>query len=144
MNKIYDVVETANQAGSFRVFVQALVATGLKRTLQKHGPYTIFAPVDDAFVKMPQAKLKYLFKIENREFLKSVLRNHIIDGELLSTDLKRRDETLSIKDEELSIEARARLSVNEALVIAPDLKASNGILHGIDSVLMPQTQVAAP
>jgi uncharacterized surface protein with fasciclin (FAS1) repeats len=142
MNEKYDVVETAKQAGNFRVFLQALEAADLKETLQQSGPYTILAPVDDAFVKMPKAKLEDLFKTENRESLQSMLRNHIIAGKLLSSDLKRYDETKSLKGEELRIESRAGLWVNEAQVITPDLKASNGVLHGIDTVLMPQIQVA--
>lgn len=142
MNEKYDVVETAKQAGNFRVFLQALEAADLKETLQQSGPYTILAPVDDAFVKMPKAKLEDLFKTENRESLQSMLRNHIIAGKLLSSDLKRYDETKTMKGEELRIESRAGLWVNEAQVITPDLKASNGVLHGIDTVLMPQIQVA--
>jgi uncharacterized surface protein with fasciclin (FAS1) repeats len=143
MKEKYDVVETAGQAGNFRVFLQALESAGLKETLKETGPYTILAPVDDAFVKMPKAKLEDLFKTENRESLQSLLRNHIVAGTLLSTDLKRQDEMRSMKGEELRIESRAGLWVNEAQVITPDLEASNGVLHGIDTVLMPQTKVAA-
>ena len=142
MNEKYDVVETAKQAGNFRVFVQALEATGLQQTLQETSPYTILAPIDDAFLRIPKAKLENLFRNENRESLKSVLRNHIIDEKLLSTDLMRRNEIRSIEGEELRIESRTGLWVNEAQIITPDLKASNGVLHGISTVLMPQTQVA--
>jgi len=143
MDEKYDVVETANNAGHFRLFLQALEAAGLTETLKETGPYTILAPVDDAFIKMPQTKLHDLFKAENRESLQSLLRNHIIAEELFSRDLKRRDEMRSMKGEELRIESRAGLWVNEAQVITPDLKASNGVLHGIDTVLMPQTQAVA-
>ncbi len=143
MKEKYDVVETADQVGHFRVFLQALEAAGLKETLRESGPYTIFAPVDDAFVKMPKAKLEDLFKTENRGSLQSLLRNHIVAGNLLSTDLKRHDEIRSMKGEELRIESRAGLWINEAQVITPDLKASNGVIHGIDTVLMHQTQAAA-
>jgi len=90
MNEKYDVVETANQAGTFRVFLQALEAAGLKEILKDTGPYTILAPVDDAFVKMPQTKLHDLFKPDNRKVLQSMLRNHIIVGNLMSSALKRR------------------------------------------------------
>ena len=143
MKDKYDVVETANQAGNFRVFLQALETAGLKETLEETGPYTIFAPVDDAFVKMPQSKLHDLFKTENRESLQSLLRNLIVPGNLLSKDLKTHDEIKTMKGEELRIESRAGLWVNEAQVITPDVKASNGVLHGIDTVLMPQTQATA-
>ena len=143
MNEKYDLVETANHAGNFRLFLQALESAGLKDTLKETGPYTILAPVDDAFTKMPQTKLHNLFKTENRDSLRSLLSHHIIAGELPSMELKKHDEMSSMNGEELRIESRAGLWVNEAQVITPDLKASNGVLHGIDTVLMPQTQVAA-
>jgi len=143
MNEKYDLVKTADHAGNFRIFLQALEAAGLKDTLKETGPYTILAPVDDAFIKIPQTKLHDLFKSENRESLRSLLRNHIIAGDLPSRDLKRHDQIRSMNGEELRIESRAGLWANEAQVITPDLKASNGVLHGIDTVLMPQTQAAA-
>jgi uncharacterized surface protein with fasciclin (FAS1) repeats len=143
MNENYDLVETANHAGNFRLFLQALEAAGLKDTLKETGPYTILAPVDDAFLKIPQTKLHDLFKTENRESLKSLLRNHIIPGRLLSREMKEHDEISSMNAEDLIIESHAGLWVNEAQVITPDLKASNGVLHSIDAVIMPQTQAAA-
>ena len=143
MNEKFDVIEMANQAGNFRVFLQALEAAGLKETLRETGPYTILAPVDDAFVKIPKHKLEDLFKVENRGSLQSLLRNHIVAGNLLSSDLKRHDEIRSMKGEELRIESRAGLWINEAQVITPDLKATNGVIHGIDTVLMFQTQGVA-
>jgi uncharacterized surface protein with fasciclin (FAS1) repeats len=138
----YDVVETANQTGHFRVFLQALEAVGIKQTLKETGPYTILAPVDDAFLKLPKAKLDNLFKKDNREALHLLLSNHIVAGSLPSTALKRHSEIRSMKDEVLRIESRAGLWVNEAQVITPDLIASNGVIHGIDTVLMHQTQGA--
>lgn len=143
MNENYDLVETANHAGNFRLFLQALEAAGLKDTLKETGPFTILAPVDDAFLKIPQTKLHDLFKTENRESLKSLLRNHIIPGKLLSGEMKEQDEISSMNAEDLIIESHAGLWVNEAQVITPDLKASNGVIHGIDAVIMPQTQAAA-
>ena len=143
MNENYDLVETANHAGNFRLFLQALEAAGLKDTLKETGPLTILAPVDDAFLKIPQTELHDLFKTENRESLKSLLRNHIIPGKLLSREMKEHDEMSSINAEDLIIESHAGLWVNEAQVITPDLKASNGVIHGIDAVIMPQTQAAA-
>ena len=143
MNENYDLVETANHAGNFRLFLQALEAAGLKNTLKETGPYTILAPVDDAFLKIPQTKLHDLFKAENRELLKSLLKNHIIGGKLLSGEMKEHDEISSMNAEDLIIESHAGLWINEAQVITPDLKASNGVVHVIDAVIMPQTQAAA-
>lgn len=143
MKEKFDLVETADHAGNFRIFLQALEAAGLKDTLKETGPYTILAPVDDAFMKMPQTKLHDLFKNENRESLRSVLRNHIVAGNLPSRELKRHDELRSMNGEELRIDSRAGLWANEAQVVTPDLKAYNGVLHGIDTLLMPQTQGGA-
>ena len=143
MKEKYDLVETANHTGNFRIFLQGLEAAGLNDTLKETGPYTILAPVDDAFIKMPQTKLHDLFKTENRDSLRSLLSNHIIAGDLPSRELKRHDDIRSMNGEELRIESRVGLWVNEAQVVTPDLKASNGVLHGIDTVLMPQTQAAA-
>ena len=143
MKEKYDLVETANHTANFRIFLQALEAAGLNDTLKETGPYTVLAPVDDAFIKMPQTKLHDLFKSENKDSLQSLLRNHIIAGNFRSRELKEYDEIRSMNGEELRIESRAGLWINEAQVITPDLKASNGVVHGIDTVLMPQTQAAA-
>ena len=143
MKEKYDLVETANHTGNFRIFLQAVEAAGLKDTLKETGPYTILAPVDDAFIKLPQTKLHDLFKSENRDSLRSLLSNHIIAGNLPSRELKRRDELRSMNGEQLRIESRAGLWVNEAKVITPDVEASNGVIHGIHTVLTPQTQAAA-
>ena len=138
-----DVVETANRAGTFRIFLRALEAVGLKETLQETGPYTILAVEDAAFLQMPQTKLHDLLKPENRESLRSLLKNHIIPGDLPTEELKRHDELRSVTGEQLRIEARAGLWVNEGRVIAPDLQASNGVVHGIDTLLMPDVQAMA-
>jgi uncharacterized surface protein with fasciclin (FAS1) repeats len=143
MNEKYDLVKTANNTGNFRIFLQALEAAGLNDNLKGTGPYTVLAPVDDAFIKLPQTELHDLFKTENRDALRSLLSNHIIAGNLPSRELKRHDDIRSMNGEELRIESRVGLWVNEAQVVTPDLKASNGVLHGIDTVLMPQTQAAA-
>ena len=143
MNENYDLVETANKAGNFRLFLQALEAAGLKDTLKETGPLTILAPVDDAFLKIPQTKLHDLFKTENKESLKSLLRNHFIPGKLLTREMKEHDEISSMNAEDLIIESHTGLWINEAQVITPDLKAANGVIHGIDAVIMPQTQAAA-
>src|SRR5688572_31326901 len=110
MNGNYDLVETAKLAGNFRIFVQALEATGLSETLQRTGPYTILAPVDDTFLKFPKTILHELFKMENRESLLTVLSNHIIAGNLLSPDLKALDEVRSLRGEELRIRSEEHTS----------------------------------
>jgi uncharacterized surface protein with fasciclin (FAS1) repeats len=143
MNEKYDVIETATQSGNFRVFLQALETTGLKQSLKESGPYTLLAPIDAAFIKIPQAKRENLFKPENRELLQSVLRNHIVLGNVPSSDLKRRDEIRTAGGHEVRIETRAGLWVNEAQVLTTDIMASNGVLHAIDTVLIPESRAAA-
>ena len=143
MNEKYDVIETASQNGNFRLFVQALEATGLAETLKEAGPYTLLSPVDDAFLKLSPANLESLFKADRRDSLKLFLENHIVAGKLWSSDLKDQDTTITMKGEELRIDAEQGLWINEAQVISPDLEATNGVLHGLDAVLMPQTQLAA-
>ena len=143
MNEKYDVIETAKQSGNFRVFLQALDATGLKQALKNAGPYTLFAPIDDAFVKMPQSKRETLFKLENRELLQLLLRNHIVLANVSSRELKRLDEITTAGGNELKIESRAGLWLNEAQVLTTDIMASNGVLHSIDTVLMPESKAAA-
>jgi uncharacterized surface protein with fasciclin (FAS1) repeats len=103
----------------------------------------MLAPVDDAFLKFPVNIIHDLFKIQNRDSLQSVLSNHIVAGTLLSQDLKTGDQIRSMMGEELRIDFRAGLRVNDARVITPDIKASNGVLHGIDALLLPQSRVAA-
>lgn len=143
MNEKYDLVETARRAGNLRVFVQALEAVGLADTLKETGPFTVLAPVDDAFARQPKEKLEGLFRTENRDTLRSILTNHILPEKWPSADLKKRDGIRSVTGEELIIESRAGLWINEGQVINPDLEASNGVIHGIDTLLMPQTQVAS-
>ncbi len=143
MNEKYDLVETANQTGNFRILLQALEAAGLKDALKETGPYTILAPVDDAFTKLSQTQLHDLFRSENRNSLRAFLKNCIVAGNLPSEELKGHDRIRSMTGKELRIESRMGLWVNEAQVITPDVKASNGVLHGLDTVLIPQTQAAA-
>lgn len=142
MNEKNDVIEVATEAGYFRVFLQALQSTGLTQTLKETGPYTIFAPIDDAFLKIPKASLETLFRIENRESLQALLRNHIVLEKLTGNELKLREDIRSAKGESLKINSRAGLWVNEAQVLTADLLATNGVLHSIDAILISHAQVA--
>jgi len=142
MKQNYDVIETAKRSGGFVVFTGAISEAGLEETLRDMGPYTLFAPTDEAFAKIPKNKLDDLLKPEKRETLQALLRNHIVPGKLTANELKTLSETKSAKGEELKIESRDGLWINQARVVTPDLEASNGVLHGIDTVLMPQTQAA--
>ena len=142
MKQNHDVMETAKKSGGFQIFTKAIANAGLEEALKEMGPYTIFAPTDQAFAKIPKNKLDDLLKPENKKRLQTLLRNHIVPGKLTANKLKTLSETKSAKGEELKIEAREGLWINQSRVVSPDLEASNGVLHGIDTVLMPQTQVA--
>jgi uncharacterized surface protein with fasciclin (FAS1) repeats len=141
--KKYDVIETATKSGNFRVFLQALETAGLNDVLKTNGPYTVFAPIDDAFVKMAQTKREDLFKPKNKHRLQSLLMHHIVPGNLPSSELKRLDEVRTAGGDELKIESRMGLWINEAQVLTTDLMASNGIVYAIDTVLMPESRAAA-
>lgn len=142
MSERLDLINTAKQAGIFRVFTQALEAAGLAENLKASGPYTVFAPTDEAFSRMRKSNREDLFKTQNQQSLQAVLRNHIVPGKILSSELKRRDDVKTIKGDALRIESRAGIWVNEGQIVFPDLEASNGVIHGIDAVLMLQTEGA--
>jgi uncharacterized surface protein with fasciclin (FAS1) repeats len=142
MKENYDIIETATKAGNFQVFSKALSHAGLREPLKDKGPYTVFAPTDDAFAKVPPGKLDDLLKPENKETLLSLLKSHVVLGKLKSNDLKSLDQTKNAQGEVLKIESRAGLWINEAKVVSADLEASNGVLHGIDTVILPQAKVA--
>lgn len=141
MKENYDIIETATKAGNFQVFTKALSDAGLKEPLKDKGLYTVFAPTDDAFARVPAGKLDDLLRPENKDALLSLLKNHIVLGKLKSNDLRNLDQTKNAQGEVLTIESRAGLWINEAKVISTDLEASNGVLHGIDTVILPQARV---
>jgi len=130
------IVDVAAEAGSFTTLLKALEAADLVETLSEKGPFTVFAPTDEAFAALPNGTLDDLLKPENKEKLKRVLSYHVVSGELLSQNLKAGEvTTLAEVPVEISIEDGIR--VNDAKVATPDLKASNGIIHVIDKVLLP-------
>lgn len=119
------------------------MVAGLEEALKDMGPYTVFAPTDQAFAKIPGNKLDDLLKPENKEKLQLLLRNHIVPGKLAAGELKALDQIKTAQGQALKVESRAGLWINQARVVSPDLEASNGVLHGIDTVLMPQSFEAA-
>lgn len=142
MKEQLDLIERALQIGEFRIFTQLVEAAGLTQTLKHNGPYTVFAPTDAAFLKVPTEKMRELSRAEHRYSLEALVRNHVVHGKLMSKDLKRIDETKSAEGDELKIESRDDLWVNEAKVTLVDLGAANGVLHGIDTVLKPEGQAS--
>ena len=131
------VVDVAMASGSFETLVAAVQAAGLAETLSAEGPYTVFAPTDDAFAALPEGTLEALLLPENQEVLAQILAYHVVPGEVPSSDVAT-GAVASVAGEDLNIVADADgVTVNEATVVQPDVMASNGIIHVIDSVLIP-------
>ncbi len=133
-----DLVALAQSNGQFTKLSAALKAAGLTATLQGKGPFTLFAPTDAAFAELPQDAVAELFKPENKEVLVKILTYHVIPGQVLSRDLKS-GEVKSVEGSPISIKVDGKngVMVNDAKVTQPDLKASNGVLHVINKVILP-------
>ncbi len=128
-----DIVDVAVNAGSFTTLVAAVKAAGLVETLKGDGPFTVFAPTDDAFGMLPARTIKDLLKPENRDQLTAILTYHVVPGEVRASDLLNVAKAKTVNGKSLPIGLR----VGEANVIQADIEASNGIIHVIDTVLMP-------
>ena len=133
-----DLVATAQEAGSFNTLLSAAEAAGLVGTLQGDGPFTIFAPTDDAFAALPDGTVEELLKPENQDQLKAVLTYHVISGKVMSSDIAGSETTAeTVNGAELSIDATDGVMVNGATVTTADVEASNGVIHVIDQVILP-------
>ena len=134
-----NIVETAVAAGDFKTLVAALKAAGLVDTLNGPGPFTVFAPTDAAFAKLPAGTLQDLLKPENKEKLVAILTYHVVAGDVMAKDVVKMTEakTLSGKDVKISVRD-GKVKINDATVIKADIGCSNGVIHVIDSVLIPQ------
>ena len=139
--KAADIVETAQSAGSFNTLVAAVQAAGLVETLKGEGPFTVFAPTDAAFEKLPAGTVEDLLKPENREQLQKVLTYHVVPGRIMSSDLTgKTTAAATVEGSEVEIDASGdAVKVNEATVSQADIAASNGVIHGIDTVIMPNS-----
>jgi uncharacterized surface protein with fasciclin (FAS1) repeats len=130
-----DLVEAARAAGQFNTLLKALEAAGLLETLKGPGPYTVFAPTDEAFSKLPKEELDAL--LANREDLKAVLTYHVVPGKLSSSDVAKTQALKTLQGDELTVDAASgSVLVDGAKVVQADIAASNGMLHGIDIVLL--------
>ncbi len=133
-----DIVDTAIAAGSFSTLVAAVQAAGLEETLRSDGPFTVFAPTDDAFAKLPAGTLEDLLKPENKDQLASILTYHVLSGKVMSGDIAGKTlDVETVQGSTLSIDATDGVKVDNATVIKADVKASNGVIHVIDTVVMP-------
>jgi uncharacterized surface protein with fasciclin (FAS1) repeats len=131
-----DIVETAIKAGSFPTLVAAIKAAGLAETLKGKGPFTVFAPNEAAFAKLPKATLDDLMKPENKAKLASLLSHHVVSGKILSKDIAGKTmKSKSVQGAELSIDATKDVMIDKAKVVKADIESSNGVIHVIDTVL---------
>ena len=136
-----NLVDTAAANGSFRTFGKALDAAGMTETLRGTGPFTVFAPTDAAFEKLPAGKLESLFKPENKEELVSLLNYHVVSGRKTTADVGKWDAARTVNGQSAPIILKDdQLSIDGALITSADIGSSNGLLHGIDKVNIPPKQ----
>lgn len=134
-----DIVDTAVSAGQFNTLVAAVQAAGLVETLKGEGPFTVFAPTDEAFAALPEGTVETLLKPENLEQLVAVLTYHVIPGKVMSTDIAGQAlQVESVQGSSLSVDATNGVTVDGANVVAADIETDNGVIHVIDKVVLPQ------
>ncbi|MBT4798528.1 fasciclin domain-containing protein [Akkermansiaceae bacterium] len=135
-----DIIETTMEAGSFKTLISAVKTADLVDTLKGEGPFTVFAPTDEAFKKFWPETLKNLLKPENKDKLQMLLTYHVISGKVKAKKAKKLEIAVPVSGGSLKFSAKNKeLYVNYAKVVKPDIKASNGIIHVIDAVLIPNT-----
>lgn len=136
--KAKDIVAVASEAGSFKTLVAAVQAAGLVETLQGAGPFTVFAPTDAAFAKLPAGTVETLLKPENKAKLTAILTYHVVSGSVKAADVKT-GKAKSVQGQELSLVVKdGGVTVDGAKVVKADVMASNGVIHVIDTVILPK------
>ena len=134
-----DIVDTAIAAGSFKTLVAAIQAAGLVDTLKGKGPYTVFAPTDAAFAKLPAGTVQDLLKPENKAKLVAILTYHVVAGDVTSKEVVKLTEAKTVEGQTVKISVHdGKVMINDATVVKADIAASNGVIHVIDTVLIPQ------
>ena len=133
-----NIVDTAVAAGSFKTLAAALKAADLVDTLKDKGPFTVFAPTDEAFSKLPAGTLDSLLKPENKAKLRSILLYHVVSGNVMSTQVVKMTSATTVNGQDVKISTQGgTVMVNDAKVVKADIAASNGVIHVIDTVLLP-------
>ena len=134
-----DIVDTAVAAGDFKTLATALQAAGLVDTLKGKGPFTVFAPTDEAFAKLPAGTVENLLKPENHEKLVSILTYHVVPGKVMAKDVVKLHEAKTVNGKDVKIMTEGgKVMVDNANVVKTDIACSNGVIHVIDSVILPQ------
>jgi len=136
-----NIVETAMEAGSFKTLVKAVKAAGLVDTLSSKGPFTVFAPNDDAFAKLPAGAVEGLLK--DKEKLTSILTYHVVPGKVMSSDVVKLESAKTVQGQKIKIDAakwhlHRNVKVNDANMVNADIECANGVIHVIDKVIMPK------
>ena len=133
-----NIVEIASENKDFSTLVAAVVAAGLAETLSGTGPFTVFAPTNEAFAKLPAGTVEELLKPENKEKLAAILTYHVVAGKVMSKDLSNGQKAATVNGQEVTVTIGEGVKVDTATVVTADLEASNGVIHVIDSVIMPK------
>jgi uncharacterized surface protein with fasciclin (FAS1) repeats len=134
-----DIVDTAVKAGSFKTLVAAVQAAGLAETLKGPGPFTVFAPTDEAFAKLPAGTVDDLLKPENKDKLVKILTYHVVPGKVMAADVSgKKTMAKSVEGSEITVDGSNGVMVDGAKVVKADIAADNGVIHVIDQVIMPK------
>ena len=134
-----DIVDTAVAAGSFKTLAAALQAAGLVQTLKGAGPFTVFAPTDEAFAKLPKGTVEDLLKPENKQKLISILTYHVVPGSVMASQVVSLKDAKTVNGQSVKISVTGGVvSIDNAKVVTTDIKATNGVIHVIDSVILPK------
>jgi transforming growth factor-beta-induced protein len=134
-----DIVDTAVAAGNFKTLAAALQAAGLVDTLKGPGPFTVFAPTDEAFAKLPAGTVQDLLKPENKQKLISILTYHVVAGKVMANDVVKLDEAKTVNGQNVKIMVDGgKVMVDNANVVKTDIQCTNGVIHVIDAVLLPR------
>jgi uncharacterized surface protein with fasciclin (FAS1) repeats len=133
-----DIVDTAVASGQFNTLAAALEAADLVSTLKGEGPFTVFAPTDAAFAKLPEGTVESLLKPENRDQLVAILTYHVVPGKVMAKDVVNISEATTVNGADIAVKvAEGKVRINDATVVAADVSASNGVIHVIDTVILP-------
>jgi uncharacterized surface protein with fasciclin (FAS1) repeats len=136
-----DIVDTAVAAGSFKTLAKALQAADLVDTLKGAGPFTVFAPTDEAFAKLPAGTLESLLKPENKAKLRRILTYHVVPGKVMASDVVKLRSAKAVSGDTLTITTgNGAVSVDQARVVKTDIATSNGVIHVIDTVIVPKDE----
>ncbi len=133
-----NIVETAVNHGSFKTLVAAVTAADLVSTLTSEGPFTVFAPLDEAFAELPEGTVETLVKPENGRQLTSILTYHVLAGKIMSTDLSDGMKATTVNGEEVTVHLKeGKVFINDAQVVLADVETDNGVIHAVNKVIMP-------